>query len=157
VLAVLSNDSGAPEDLRARSILLAGHLLELAETVPAGSGEALAREILADGRARRKLEAICEAQGGMRTPPVAPFTRPVSARVAGRVAAIDNRRLARVARLAGAPHDPAAGLELHVRVGDPVERGAPLFTVHAESRGELAYALTYARARPGIVALGDAG
>ena len=156
VLAVLGNDPRAPEDLRARSLLLAGHLLELAGAVPAGSGEALARQILTDGRALRKLEAICEAQGGMRTPPVAAFTRPVTARVAGRVAAIDNRRLARLARLAGAPRDPAAGLELHVHVGDSVEAGAPLYTIHAESRGELAYALTYARTRPGIVALGEA-
>jgi thymidine phosphorylase len=156
VLAVLGNDPRAPEDLRARALLLAGHLLELAGAVPAGSGEALARQILTDGRALGKLEAICEAQGGMRSPPVAAFTRPVTARVAGRVAAIDNRRLARVARLAGAPRDPAAGLELHLRVGDSVEAGGPLYTIHAESRGELAYALTYARTRPGIVALGEA-
>jgi thymidine phosphorylase len=155
VLAVLGNDPRAPEDLRCRALLLAGHLLELAGAVPAGSGEALARQLLADGRALRKLEAICEAQGGMRTPPVAAFTRPVTTRVAGRVVAIDNRRLGRVARLAGAPRDPAAGLELHVRVGDLVAAGAPLYTIHAESRGELAYALTYARTRPGIVGLGE--
>jgi thymidine phosphorylase len=155
LLAVLGNDPRAPEDLRERALLLAGHLLELAGAVPAGSGEALARQILADGRALRKFEAICEAQGGMRTPPLAAFTRPVTARLAGGIAAIDNRRLARVARLAGAPRDPAAGLQLHVRVGDSVEAGAPLYTVHAESRGELAYALTYARTRPGIVAVGE--
>jgi thymidine phosphorylase len=155
VLAVLGNDPRAPEDLRARALLLAGHLLELAGAVPPGSGEALARALLDDGRALRKFEAICEAQGGMRTPPVASSTRPITARAAGRVATIDNRRLARVARLAGAPHDPAAGLVLHVRLGDRVEAGAPLYTIHAESRGELAYALTYARTRPGIVALGE--
>jgi thymidine phosphorylase len=155
VLAVLRNDPAAPDDLRARALLLAGHLLELADAVPAGSGEALARHILLEGRALRKFEAICEAQGGMRTPPVAAFTRPVPARVPGRVAAIDNRRLARAARLAGAPHDPAAGLALHVRLGDQVEAGAPLYTIHAESRGELAYALAYDRVRPGIVALGE--
>jgi thymidine phosphorylase len=155
VLAVLGNEPGAPEDLRARALLLAGHLLELAETVPAGSGEALAREILDDGRALRKFAAICEAQGGLRTPPVAAYTRPVTARAAGRVAAIDNRRLARVARLAGAPRDPAAGLLLHVRLGDRVEAGAPVFTIHAESRGELAYALAYARSRPDVVALAE--
>jgi thymidine phosphorylase len=91
----------------------------------------------------------------MRTPPAAAFTRPVTARRGGRVAAIDNRRLARVARLAGAPRDRAAGLQLHVRVGDSVEAGAPLYTIHAESRGELAYALTYARTRRGIVAVGE--
>jgi thymidine phosphorylase len=154
VLAVLGNEPSAPTDLRARALLLAGHLLELAGAVPAGSGEALAREILDDGRAGRKFAAICEAQGGLRTPPVAAHTRPVEARAAGRVSAIDNRRLARVARLAGAPRDAAAGLLLHVKLGDRVEAGEPLYTVHAESRGELAYALAYARTRSGIIELG---
>jgi thymidine phosphorylase len=34
-----------------------------------------------------------------------------------------------------------------VRGGDFVERGQPLFTVHADSPGELAYALQYAQAQ----------
>ena len=37
----------------------------------------------------------------------------------------------------------AAGLEMHVRLGDLVEPGSPLCTVHAESRGELEYALAF--------------
>jgi thymidine phosphorylase len=153
VLAVLRNEPSAPADLRARALLLAGHLLELACAVPAGSGEVLARDILDDGRALRKFTAICEAQGGLRTPPAADHTHPVEARVTGRVSAIDNRRLARVARLAGAPRAAAAGLLLHVELGDRVEAGQPLYTVHAESRGELAYALAYARTRAGIIEL----
>jgi thymidine phosphorylase len=153
VIAVLQNDPNAPHDLRARALLLAGHLLELAAAAPAGSGEALARVILDDGRAWRKFAAICEAQGGLRTPPVAAYTRPVTAMRGGRVAAIDNRRLARVAKLAGAPRDRAAGLVIHVRIGDVVHPGEPLFTVHAETAGELAYALAYAESRPGIVEL----
>ena len=61
-----------------------------------------------------------------------------------------------MAKLAGAPRDPAAGLLLHVHLGDAVAAGEPLFTVHAESRGELAYALAYARSRPRIVELSRA-
>jgi thymidine phosphorylase len=153
VTAVLRNEPEAPQDLRARALLLAGHLLELAAAAPVGTGEALARDILDDGRAWRKFTAICEAQGGLRTPPVAAHSRPVTAGRAGRVAAIDNRRLARVAKLAGAPRDRAAGLVIHVRLGDAVGVGDPLFTVHAETAGELAYALTYAASRPRIVEL----
>ncbi|HEY7502936.1 MAG TPA: thymidine phosphorylase family protein [Gemmatimonadales bacterium] len=153
VLAVLQNDPDAPQDLRARALLLAGQLLELAAAAPAGSGEALARTILDDGRAWRKFMAICEAQGGLRTPPTAAHTQPVTAQRQGRVTAIDNRRLARVARLAGAPRDRAAGLMLHVRVGDMVPAGEPVFTIHAETAGELAYALAYAGSRPHIVNL----
>jgi thymidine phosphorylase len=151
VLAVLRGDPGAPPGLRDRALLLAGHLLELAGAAPAGSGEGLARSLLDSGTARRKFEAICQAQGGMRVPPVARFTSPVPAGQAGRVVGIDNRRLARVAKLAGAPRDPAAGLVLHHPLGAAVEAGEPLFTVHAEAPGMLAYALAYVRATDGIV------
>jgi thymidine phosphorylase len=60
---------------------------------------------------------------------------------------IDNRRLARIAKLAGAPLAACAGVDLHVRCGDFVERGEPLFTLHAASPGELAYAFDYASAQ----------
>ena len=115
----------------------------------------MAREILQDGRAWRKFQAICLAQGGMREPSSARFTRPLATARRGRVSRIDNRRLARVAKLAGAPSDPAAGLFLHVRLGDIVAAGQPLFTVHAESVGELDYALRYAAALGEIIALED--
>jgi thymidine phosphorylase len=151
VLAVLQGDPDAPCDLRERGLLLAGHILELAEIVPAGGGQAMAREILRDGRAWRKFQAICQAQGGLRVPPVASFTRPMIATRAGRVTRIDNRRLARVAKLAGAPSDCSAGLVLHARVGASIEIGQPLFTVHAEAVGELEYALDYAGERGEII------
>jgi thymidine phosphorylase len=150
VLQVLQGNPDAPTELRERSLELAGYLLELAGKVATGAGQAMAREILADGRAWRKFQALCRAQGGMREPPVAPFSRAFTAARTGRVIRIDNRRLARVAKLAGAPHDAAAGLVLHARVGAQVGAGEPLFTVHAESIGELEYALAYAR-QPGEI------
>ena len=156
-LAVLRNESEAPADLRERGLLLAGYVLELAGVVVTGGGQALAREILSDGRACRKFEAICQAQGGMREPPTAALSRPVAATAGGRVQRFDNRRLARVAKLAGAPRDPAAGLALHVRLGPAVEPGQPLFTVHAQTTGELEYVLAYARAQRGLIELEPAG
>jgi len=154
-LAVLHRAPSAPADLRDRALLLAGHLLELGGAASAGGGGALAQAVLDDGRAERKFEAICEAQGGRRTPPTSAFSRAVPSRKDGRVIAIDNRRLARVAKLAGAPHDPAAGLELAVRLGDPVQRGDSLFTVHASALGELEYGLAYATSTPDIVTVAD--
>ncbi|MFC5499390.1 thymidine phosphorylase family protein [Caenimonas terrae] len=144
VLAVLRNEAGAPADLAQRALLLAGRLLEFGGATAAGQGAALAAQVLADGRAWRKFQDICEAQGGMRVPPVAPCQQPVLAGHAGTVIAIDNRRLARIAKLAGAPIDACAGLDLHVRPGELVERGQPLFTLQAETPGELGYALDYA-------------
>ena len=151
VLAVLQGRADAPADLRERALTLAGRVLEMAGAVSRGAGTEVARAVLADGRAWRKFQAICEAQGGMRTPPRARLTRPFPAPRAGRIAAIDNRRLARVAKLAGAPKAPAAGLELHLRLGEWADLGQPLYTLHADSPGELAYAWEFVAANPDVV------
>jgi len=135
---------------------LAGAVLELANAAAHGEGPALARVPLDDGRAWRKFQAICEAQGGMRELPRSSATHVVEANARATVTGFDNRRLARLAKLAGAPTAPAAGLDLHVRVGDRVAPGQPLFTVHAQATGELAYALDYLAKQEGIVMLGPA-
>ncbi|MEJ8837887.1 thymidine phosphorylase family protein [Ramlibacter sp. AN1133] len=147
VLAVLRGQPEAPADLRQRSLLLAGEVLEFGGVAAAGSGMRIAGEVLADGRAWRKFQDICEAQGGLRELPRPACSQPVAAARSGCVISIDNRRLARIAKLAGAPQDRCAGIDLHVRCGDFVERGQPLFTVQADSPGELAYALQYAQAQ----------
>ncbi|MEQ1854914.1 MAG: thymidine phosphorylase family protein [Longimicrobiales bacterium] len=153
VLSVLRNEPNAPGDLRQRALTLAGHVLELAGAANAATGLAAAREALASGGALRKFQAICEAQGGMREPPRARFSHVVEAGRDGLVESIDNRRLARVAKLAGAPRAPAAGAELHTPLGAELLRGQPVFTLHAESPGELAYALAYTVANPDIISL----
>src|SRR3546814_2569079 len=83
----------------------------------------LALATLVDGHAWTNFAAICEAQGGMRTPPVAAQTHPIVAARAGRVVHIDNRKLARLAQLAGAPDAQPAGLHMETRIGEAVERG----------------------------------
>jgi len=156
VLQVLRGDPDAPMDLSLRSVALAGAVLELGDKARPGEGAAMAARLLADGRAWSKFVAICEAQGGLRAPPVAVHQHPIVADRRGRVMRIDNRRLAKVAKLSGAPEAKAAGLELGVRIGDNIESGQPLYTIHAESPGELGYALDYATANRDIVALGEA-
>jgi len=52
--------------------------------------------------------------------------------------------------LAGAPGAPTAGLDLHVKLGDEVTAGMPLFTLHAQARGELTYAQNYLASHPFI-------
>lgn len=143
LVAVLKGDRSAPADLRDRALRLAAEVLRLGRKT-VGDGISEATRYLDSGEAWRKFQAICEAQGGMRTPPMAPFRKDFTAPVAARVQAIDNRKLARVAKLAGAPTSPAAGLELHARTGERVERGQPLFTLHAQTSGEMAYAAAYA-------------
>jgi thymidine phosphorylase len=144
VLAVLRNRPEAPADLAERALQLAGELLEFGGAAAPGQGLPRAQHVLASGQAWAKFQEICAAQGGMREPAVAPYRHVVTAAQSGTVTAIDNRRLARFAKLAGAPLDASAGVDLHVRLGTQVEGGQPLFTLHAESPGELAYALGYA-------------
>ena len=150
VLAVLRGDAGAPEDLKSRALALASALLEFGGDGAAVEAHAKALRLLDSGAAWKKFQGICAAQGGMREPGIAGLHRPVTTDSAGYIAAIDCRRLARAAKLAGAPTMPTAGLELHVKLGDRVERGQPLFTLHADAPGELAYALQYAAGHPAV-------
>jgi thymidine phosphorylase len=153
VLRVLQNAPDASAALRRKSVRLAGALLETAGHSRPGEGEPAAEAVLRDGRAWRKFVAICEAQGGLRKPPAAAYTRSIESSRAGRVGNIDNRVLARIAKLAGAPGDKAAGLEIHVQLGSTVDRGQPLYTIHAETAGELAYALEYVARHPDVIGI----
>jgi thymidine phosphorylase len=155
VLAVLQSRLDAPVDLRERAVALAGALLEMVGAALEGNGIAMASEVLADGRAWRKFQQICDAQGGLRKPPDPIHHRPVMASKPGRVTSFDNRRLAMVAKLTGAPGAKAAGVEMHVRLGFEVDKGQPLYTVHAETPGELAYALNFVEANEDIFELGE--
>jgi thymidine phosphorylase len=153
VLAVLQNAHDAPADLRERAELVAGAILELGGLAREGHGMALAATTLASGAAWTKFQRICEAQGGMRVPPVARQTQSVLAARTGVIDRIDNRRLSRLAKLAGAPEDKAAGLVLHERIGSRVVENQPLYTIHAESKGDIDYALDYARSNPDIIGI----
>jgi thymidine phosphorylase len=151
VLAVLQGKPTAPADLQEHALLLAGNLLELAGAAADGKGKALAKTTLECGKAWSKFQRICEAQGGMREPPAAQYRQPVLACNAGIVDRIDNRRLAQIAKLAGAPEDKAAGLDIHVRIGERVMEEQPLYTIHAQSAGELEYALEFAKCGADII------
>lgn len=71
----------------------------------------------------------------------------------GWLTAIDNRRVARIAKLAGAPRQKCAGIRLLGRSGDRVDKGQPLYELHAETPGELAYALAHAESQTGVLTL----
>ena len=145
VLAVLRGEPDAPADLRERAALVAGAVLEMGGVVAEGAGVQRALDTLDSGQAWDKFQRICQAQGGLREPPRAAHVKPLRAGHAGRVVHIDNRKLSRLAKLAGAPDRPAAGVHLQVRLGDELAAGQPLLFLHAQTPGELGYALDYAR------------
>src|SRR5690606_191518 len=145
VLSVLRNEPDAPEDLRLRAVRIAGEVLELGGAAAAGAGEQMALATLREGRAWSRFQRICEAQGGMREPPRARFIEPLGSTHAGFVTRIDNRKLARLAKLCGAPETQAAGVCMQVRLGEEVVTGQPLLLLHARTPAELVYATDYAR------------
>jgi thymidine phosphorylase len=153
VLDVLRRDVRACPDLRERALSLSGFLLELGGKVPRGKGLKLATDILDDGRAWKKFVAIAEAQGGFREPPKASFTWDVVSKAPGKVSRMNNRQIAKAAKLAGAPKAAAAGVDLQVKRGARVEKGELLFTLHAQTEGELTYARAYVESHPGMIEL----
>jgi len=143
VLSVLQGQCQGLEDLRDRSLFLAAHLLSLAGEENFDEAMHKARTILDEGLAWQQFKRIAEAQGGLKTLPEARYCHVEKAESTGRLVAIDNRQLARLAKLAGAPVDMAAGLRLHVRLGDIITPGTPLFTLMSDSMGERDYAMDY--------------
>ena len=134
VLAVLRGAAAAPVDLRMHALAEAGQLLEMCGASRSGHGELDAWRLLDSGAAWARFQALCEAQGGMHEPKLAPIAETITAEHAGHVRSLDGAHVRRVALLAGAPQGAGAGVVLHARIGERVHRGQPLFTVHAASR-----------------------
>lgn len=143
ILDVLQGSASAPLDLKDRALTLAGKIIEFHPTIQDGMGKAIAEEILQSGKAYEKFCAICESQGGLKTLKLADHTYDVVTNYPGRVTQIDNRYISRLAKLAGAPHAKGAGVKLHTPIGTHLEKGQPMFTIYAETRNELDYALDY--------------
>ena len=153
VLSVLRNEPGAPADLKERAVQLAGLMLEKAGAEPGGKGKDRALEILESGLALEKFYRICEAQGGFTEPAPAPLQHDILAVTDGIVRSIDNRKLAKVGKLAGAPRAAGAGILFRAPLGKHVKKGEPLFSIFAASQGELSYAVTYLHSAGNIVEL----
>ncbi len=143
VMRVLENDPRAPNDLRQKSLRLAGRLIECHPDVRGGDGFAIARDILDSGRAVTKMRAIMAAQGQKmfdhNAPQLGALTFEVCATQAGVVTGIDNLQIARIARLAGAPKVVSAGVDLFRKLGDVVKSGDVLYRVHAGFQSDLMF------------------
>ena len=69
----------------------------------------------------------------------------------GIVKEIDNRKLAKIAKLAGAPEYKTSGIKFLSPIGSVVKKGEILFVIHAESKGVLEYALEYYQSQKNIL------
>jgi thymidine phosphorylase len=141
VMRVLHNDPAAPSDLREKALRLAGRVIEFDPDVRGGDGWRIARDILESGRALAQMEAIIDAQGRRsELPTLGELTHEVKAEQEAAVGAIDNLRLARIARLAGAPQVSGAGVDLLRKVGDRVRAGQTLYRIHSRYPADLGFA-----------------
>lgn len=145
VMAVLRGADNAPADLREKSLQIAGLLLEADPALRGGSGYARAAQLLASGEALRAMERIIDAQGrATSTPPLGELTYDILAGKSGIVTAIDCFRLARIARLAGAPMDKGAGIDLFKKIGDEVRESEPLYRIHACFESDYGFTVKFA-------------
>jgi thymidine phosphorylase len=154
VLAVLRGQPDAPQDLREKSLFLAGRLIETVGVATPTAGYHTAQQTLDSGAAARAFERIIQAQGARTLPPAAPQRHTVIATTDGRIREIDCWEIARVAKQAGAPANVAAGVRLLRTVGDVVAKGEPLLEIHAQSQAQLEFARAYATAHPDLVRFG---
>ena len=135
-----------PADFREHCLTVAGHLLLLAGKADSlRIAKRLAAEAIDSGAAWERFRMLVQAQGGdvhvVDNPerlPRAALISPVPAPRSGYLAAADARQVGEtVVALGGGrsrkddPIDHAVGAVVHYKVGDAVEAGAPLFTVHA--------------------------
>ncbi|MBX7148691.1 thymidine phosphorylase family protein [bacterium] len=153
ILAVLQNHNNAPADLTEKSLVFAGKILEMAKVCLKGEGIEVCRNTLKSGKAFQKFIKICNEQGGFCPPAIAPIQHPVLATASGTLTAFNNRKLAMIAKLAGAPKAPLAGVKLHKKLGDIVEKNDVLYTLHSETPGELAYVLSYIQTNESVVTI----
>jgi pyrimidine-nucleoside phosphorylase len=136
-----SNGYDLYEETRELSLRLAAHMLLLAGV---GRNEdesyGIAQEMLTSGKALKKFEELCQIQGGN----LAMLPRPkqkivLSSDQAGFVESFNTESIGVAGILIRAGRskttdiiEPTAGIEFHVKIGDEIKTGEPLFTLYGE-------------------------
>lgn len=145
VVRVLQQKAVRPLDLETKAVGLAGELLELSGSAPKGAGRTMAAKALQSGQAWKKMQAIIRAQGGKANIDandiaVGAHTYRVLSPRSGRVVAINNRAIDEIARALGAPDHALAGIYLHKKIGQAVQRGEKLFTLYSYNADRISMA-----------------
>jgi pyrimidine-nucleoside phosphorylase len=135
--------------LRDLAVRLAGDALARLQDLDADEAVGRAERALDDGSALDRFRLMVEAQGGdpqvvedpERILPRAPVIEPIVAVRAGTLSAVDAEAVGRASAALGsgrfrkgAPIDPAVGIVCTPKIGDRLEIGAPVGTVHARTR-----------------------
>lgn len=122
-----------PEDLVSKVTNIASVLLNEAN-IP--NSLTVAEDTLKSKKALFKMREIIGEQGGnpeitFDDIPKAAHKLTIRSEHEGRVYWISNRKLVKIARLAGAPNDKTAGVKLYVKLNDSVKKGDKIFTIYS--------------------------
>jgi pyrimidine-nucleoside phosphorylase len=150
--AIETLQNGGPHDFREHCLEVAGHLLWLAgKAKTTRAGRAQLQAALAGGSAFAKFKQLVATQGGdarvIDVPDLLPRASLIETVVSprsGYLSEVNAREIGLTAVDLGAgrakkgdPIDHAVGLVVHRKVGDTVQKGEPLFTVHANDPAKL--------------------
>ena len=154
--AIATLQQGGPADFREHCLVVASHMLVLGEKADSlAQARAMAEGALRSGAAWQRFRALVQSQGGdvayidhPERLPAAAWVQTVPAPRSGYVHGVDAREVGETAVTLGAGRqtkadqiDHGVGIVVHCKVGERVEQGQPLFTVHTRSEGEAREAL----------------
>jgi pyrimidine-nucleoside phosphorylase len=153
--AITTLHESGPADLREHCLVVASEMLVLSgKAADTSEGLTLALETLSSGAAWQKFKELVKAQGGdVRTIeepkrlPQARLIEPVPAPRSGYLVGLNAVEVGiAVVEMGGGrekkgdPVDHSVGIVVHYKVGDLVQKGTPLFTVHASDEENMAAA-----------------
>ncbi len=147
VEAIETLQGDGPEDLTEICVALAARMLNLADKGSYEECEANARRVIANGEALRTLANMVAAQGGNRDwilhPekfPKARYQKTVTAPQDGYIVGVDTEGYGMASLLLGAGRntkddviDYTAGIYLHAKTGDPIQKGQPIATLYSQT------------------------
>ncbi len=150
--AIQTLQGAGPRDFYEHCLVVASHMLVIGEKAPdLDAARRMAADALSSGKAFQFFRKLVELQGGdvrmVDQPellPQASLIETVPVDRAGYLAEINAREVGETAVDLGAGRarkgeeiDPAVGIIIHHKVGDQLEKGEPLFTIHASDRLKL--------------------
>ena len=141
VLYVLEQKTDRPLRLEAKSLRLAGKLLDLCykEVNIKKRGEDEAKKILESGEALKKFQQIVKAQGGSHnitsdSLSLAKYKFDFRSSVSGKIKDIDNHNLNTVAKILGAPDDKKAGIYLLKKLDHSISKNETIFILYSDDK-----------------------
>lgn len=144
VLYVLEQKKERSLPLEIKALRLAGKLLDICfkDSKVSKNGEEEAKKILYDGRALQKFREIVKAQDGddqisSEKYKIKGIQKVIKSKKSGKIRRINNYNLNMIAKLLGAPEDKYAGVFLHKKIDDKIEKNEQLMDLYSQDAYKL--------------------